>query len=134
MNRVKRLVIGTAMLALVLLVFACATVPPQVPVQVQNVLFAKTGDTVQLFHGGSKLAKEEFCVNAVVPVYRYEGRYSSIGSTGLARNEVGKIKITKDLGGYYVEGVIVEGSIQNGDVAVQPQSGCLISLPAPVKK
>jgi hypothetical protein len=129
MNRVNRFVMGTAMLTLSVLVFACATVPPQVPVQVQGAVFAKTGDTVQLFHGGSKLAKEEFCLNAVVPVYRYEGRYSSIGSTGLIRNEVGKIKITKDLGEYYVEGVVVEGNIKSGDVAVQPKSGCLINVP-----
>lgn len=129
MSGVIRFVMGTAMLALSVLVFACATVPPQVPVQVQNAIFARTGDTVHLFHGGSKLAKEEFCLNAVVPVYRYEGRISSIGSTGLIRNEVGKIKITKDLGDYYVEGVVVEGSIKSGDVAVQPQSGCLINVP-----
>jgi hypothetical protein len=134
MNRVKRLVMGSVILALFALVFACATVPPQIPVQVQNVIFAKTGDTVQLFHGGSKLAKEEFCLNAVVPVYRYEGRYSSIGSTGLIRNEVGKIKITKDLGEYYVEGVVVEGNIKSGDVAVQTQTGCLINVPEPEKK
>ncbi len=129
MSGVKRFVMGTAMLTLSVLVFACATVPPQVPVQVQNAVFAKTGDTVHLFHGGSKLAKEEFCLNAVVPVYRYEGRFSSIGSTGLIRNEVGKIKITKDLGDYYVEGVVIEGSIKSGDVAVQSQSGCLINVP-----
>ncbi|TWJ17808.1 hypothetical protein JN12_02927 [Geobacter argillaceus] len=129
MSGVKRFVMGTTMLTLSVLVFACATVPPQVPVQVQNAVFAKTGDTVHLFHGGSKLAKEEFCLNAVVPVYRYEGRFSSIGSTGLIRNEVGKIKITKDLGDYYVEGVVIEGSIKSGDVAVQSQSGCLINVP-----
>ena len=77
------------------------------------------------------MAKEEFCLNAVVPVYRYEGRHSSIGSTGIVRNEVGKIRITKDLGEYYVEGVVVEGSMKSGDVAVQPQSGCLVNVPQP---
>ncbi|MCM2357865.1 MAG: hypothetical protein NDI77_06930 [Geobacteraceae bacterium] len=134
MNAVKRFVMVIAMLTLSIWVSACATVPPQVPVQVQNAVFAKTGDTVHLFHGGSKLAREEFCLNAVVPVYRYEGRYSSLGSTGLIRNEVGKIKITKDLGEYYVEGVVVEGSMKSGDVAVQPQSGCLINVPESEKK
>ncbi len=94
MNRAKRLAMGLAMLTLSVLVFACATVPPQVPVQVQHAIFANTGNTVYLFHGGSKLAKEEFCLNAVVPVYRYEGRISSIGSTGVVRKEVGRIKVT----------------------------------------
>lgn len=134
MNRVKKLVTGSAVLTLAVLMFACATVPPQVPVQVQHAVFASPGDTVHLFHGGSKPAREEFCLNAVIPVYRYEGRYSSIGSTGLVRKEVGKIRISKDLGGYYVEGVVVEGSIKSGDVAQQPQSGCLIRVPGPDEK
>lgn len=129
MNRVKRLLMVSAMLALFLLMTACATVPPQVPVQVTNAVFAKTGDTVTLFHGGSKLAREEFCLNATVPVYRYEGRTPSLGNTGVDRKEVGKIKVTKDLGDYYVEGVVVEGTIKNGDVAVQAQSGCLVRVP-----
>ena len=134
MNRAKQLIMGIAVFTLAVLMFACATVPPQVPVQVQGAVFAKTGDAVQLFHGGSKLAREEFCINAVVPIYRYEGRYSTVGSTGIQRQEVGKIKITKDLGGYYVEGVVVEGSIKNGDIAVQPQSGCLVRVPGPEEK
>lgn len=129
MNRVKRVIAGMVLVILPVLMSACVTVPPQVQVQVRNTVIAKTGDTVQLFHGGSKLAKEEFCVNAVIPVFRYEGRHSSIGSTGLQRKEVGKIKITKDVGEFYVEGVVVEGNITNGDIAVQPQSGCLITVP-----
>ena len=129
MNRMKHVIAGIVMVILPVLISACVTVPPQVPVQVKNTVIAKTGDAVQLFHGGSKLAKEEFCVNAVIPVFRYEGRHSSIGSTGLQRKEVGKIRITKDLGEFYVEGVVVEGSITNGDIAVQPQSGCLITVP-----
>jgi len=128
MNRVKRLTMVSAMLALFLVMSSCATVPPQVPVQVTNAAFAKTGDTVTLFHGGSKLAREEFCLNATVPVYRYEGTTPSLGNTGVNRTEVGKIKITKDLGEYYVEGVVVEGSIKSGDVAVQAQSGCLVNV------
>jgi hypothetical protein len=129
MNRMKQLVAGMAMVSLPVLMLACATVPPQVQVQVKNAIVATPGDTVQLFHGGSKLAKEEFCLHAVIPVFHYEGIYSSIGSTGLQRKEVGKIKITKELGDYYVEGVVVEGSITSGDIAVQPQSGCLVMVP-----
>jgi hypothetical protein len=130
MNRVILMVMGLTMFTLpTLMICACSTVPPQVPVQVQGQPVAKTGDVVYLFHGGSKLAKEEFCVNAIVPVYRYDEKYSSIGSTGVQRQEVGKIKIIKDLGAYYVEGVVVEGMIMNGDTAVQPQTGCLVHLP-----
>lgn len=134
MNRVKQTFMGLIMLTLPASIIACVTTPPQVPVQVMSKVFAKTGDNVYLFHGGSKMAKEEFCVNALVPVYRYDARYSSIGSTSVQRHEVGKIRITKDLGDFYVEGVVVEGSIKNGDTAVQPQSGCLVRLPEPQEK
>lgn len=123
MSNVIRLVLAIATLAL----FACAMTPPQVPVQTGNALLANKGDRVQLFYGGSKAAKEEFCLNAEVPVYRYEGRNSTLGSTGTARREVGKIKVTKDVGDYYLEAVVIEGSVRSGDIAVQPQTGCLIN-------
>ena len=133
MNKAKRFALVTALFALPALMSACATVPPEVPVQVQGAVVAKPGDTVQLFHGGSKLAKEEFCLDAVVPVYRYDGRYSNFGR-GVVRKEIGKIKVTKDLGEYHVEGVVLEGNIKSGDVAVQRQTGCLISVPGPEGK
>ena len=131
MNKIKAAVKGIAMLVLCALVFACATAPAEVPVQVKDAASARQGEPVYLFHGGSKAAKEEFCVNSVVPVYRYEGRHSTVGATGVVRNEVGKIRITKDLGDYYAQGVVVEGNMRNGDVAVQPRTGCLVRLTEP---
>ena len=123
MNRMKRAVVGIAMLALPVLMFACATAPPQA--QVKTVAFAKRGDTVQLFHGGNKLAKEEFCLNAVVTVYRYYPPYASVAQ----RSEVGKIKITGFTGDHYLQGVVLEGTIKSGDIAIQPTSECLVMLP-----
>ena len=123
MNRVKRVVMGIAMLTLLVLMFACVTVPPQG--RVKTAVLAKTGDTVQLFHGGNKLAKDEFCLNAIVTVYRYYPPYASVTQ----RSEVGRIKITGFVGDHYLEGVVVEGRIWNGDIAVQPNSECLIRVP-----
>ena len=129
MKLLKRILMGFAISILSAIAVVGATAPPQVSVQVPSKSIAETGDRVSLSHGGSTLAKEEFCVNAVVPVYRYNTRFSSIDSSGLMRHEVGKIKVTKIMGDRDVEGVVVEGSIMSGDTAVQPRTGCLAWLP-----
>ena len=123
MKRIKQLVAGIAMLTIPVLMVACATVPPQA--QVKSAALAKAGDTVRLFYGANKQAKEEFCIDQVVPVYRYEG--TSYAST--QKMEVGKVKVTKVLGEHYLEGVVVDGRIKNGDIASQTSSACLIRLP-----
>jgi hypothetical protein len=38
--------------------------------------------------------------------------------------EVGTIRITKDLGNRYVEGVVVNGTLRPGDVAMKATSEC----------
>ena len=97
---------------------ACATFP-----QAKVAVLAKQGDTIHLFHGGFTSAKEEFCVNDVVPVYRYTGkRYQKYA-------EVGKIKITGYVGEHYLEGVVVEGNIKDSDFAKKTNAACLIHLP-----
>ncbi|HTG82794.1 MAG TPA: hypothetical protein VL949_12670 [Geobacteraceae bacterium] len=123
MGRMKLVGATIAMLALHLVIPACATVPPP-QAQVKTAVLAKSGDTVQLFHGGNKLAKDEFCRNAVVAVYRY-----SQSNAGSKKSEVGKIRITGFVGDHYLEGVVVEGTLKDGDIAVQPNSACLIRMP-----
>ena len=88
-------------------------------------IVAKAGDTVHLFHGGNKMAKEEFCVNEIVPVYRYFGRRYKQAAA------VGKIKITGYVSDHFLEGVVVDGTIKDNDVALKPNSACLIRLPKP---
>ena len=129
MNRVKQLVMVIALLALPSLMLACASVHPEDRVRavVRDAVFAKAGDTVHLFYGMSKTAKEEFCLDAVVPVYRMgKGYYAS-------KTEVGKIKVTKDLGEHYIEAVVVEGTLRTNDIAMQSHSECLIRLPEPAE-
>ena len=123
MGRTKLVGAIIAMLALHLVILACATVPPP-QAQVKTAVLAKSGDTVQLFHGGNKLAKDEFCRNAVVAVYRY----SQSNAGGSQKSEVGKIRITGFVDDHYLEGVVVEGTLKDGDIAVQPNSACLIRM------
>ncbi|TWJ19753.1 hypothetical protein [Geobacter argillaceus] len=124
MSRVILLVLGISMFLLPVFMSACATVP-----QARITVLAKTGDTVNLFHGGSKVAKEEFCLNEVVSVYRYTGlrRYRSY-------KEVGKVKITGYVGDHYLEGVVVEGNVRGDDFAMKENSACLIRMPEPEEK
>ena len=126
MNRVKQFVMGITLLSLPGLMSACTTVLPRG--QVRDVVVARPGDTIHLFYGGSKQARQEFCLDAVVPVYRYKNPFVD------SKIEAGKIKITKGLGEHYIEGVVVEGMIMTGDIAVQPTSECLVRLPEPAEK
>ena len=126
MKTLKQVVVGIAILSLPVLMSACATVPPQP--QVKATILARTGDIVHLFHGGNKMAKEEFCLKEIVPVYRYFGRRYKEAA------EVGKIRITGYVGDHYLEGVVVEGNIKDDDVAMKPNSACIIRLPGPEEK
>ena len=126
MSRVKQCVIGITLLSLPGLMSACTTVLPRG--QVRDAVVAGPGDTIHLFYGGSKQAKQEFCPDAVVPVYRYKNPFVD------AKSEAGKIRITKGLGEHYIEGIVVEGRIMTGDIAVQPTSECLVRLPEPEEK
>jgi hypothetical protein len=128
MNGVTRLLMGLTMLSLAGLMAACASVQPSDTVRVEvrereAVVAAGPGTTVHLFYGKSKKAKEEFCVGAIVPVYRLEGDY---GTTYANKVEVGKLKVTKDLGEHYIEAVVLEGSLRAGDIATLDNSECLV--------
>lgn len=127
MSRSRQLILVIALLSLPLLMSACATVHSEdrIRAKVTDARFAKPGDTVHLFYGMSKQVKDEFCLDAVVPVYRMGKGYY------LIKSEVGKIKVTKDLGDHYIEAVVIEGEIRTGDIASQPNSECLITLPEP---
>lgn len=124
MRALIRLAMGIIILSLSVWISACATGP-----QARITVLAKPGDTVQLFHGGNKAAKEEFCLNDVVPVYRYTGlrKYRTY-------KEVGKVKITGYVGDHYLEGVVVEGNVQADDFVMKASSACLIRMPEPEGK
>jgi hypothetical protein len=112
MGRVKQLVKAITVLLLVLSISACVTNTHQ---QFSKAtIVARTGATIHLFNGVKNMAKKEFCFNEIITVYRYFGwRYKCPG-------EVGKIKITGYVGDHYLEGIVVEGNIQDDDVAMKP--------------
>ncbi len=126
MNNLKVLVLGITVLALLVFLSACATATPST--QAKATITAKSGDIVHLFHGGNKLAKEEFCPDETVPVYRY------FGSRWKEARPVGKVKVTQYLGDHFIEGKVVEGNLKDGDVAIKPNSACMIRIPEPENK
>jgi hypothetical protein len=117
-----------AILSISMVISGCAG--PSSNQQVQaNVITKTSGETVRLFHGGTKEAKEAFCLNETVPVYRqsYE-RYSR------ELKEVGKVKITQYSGEHYFDAEVVEGEVREGDIAKKPSAACLVQLPVPEEK
>jgi hypothetical protein len=125
MRVVKTVFLGIAIICLPVFMSACTTVgTTQAEVKTSRSI-AMEGDTVHLFYGVNKLAKEEFCLNAIVPVYRFHPPYTSV----TPREEVGKIKITGIESEHYLEGIVLEGRIENYDIAVKPNTECLIKIP-----
>lgn len=123
MRALKLLVSGLAFLGLLVLGghYAMAVdlgVQPQIKAEVVT----KTGGSVRLFHGGTAEAKKVFCKDETVPVYRYSGRY-------MQTKEVGKVKIGAFVGDHYVDGVVVEGEVAPGDVAMKGNAACLVVNP-----
>lgn len=128
MKDMKRLGLGMAMLLLLVgLISACAGIRADdaVRAEVRDTKIAKVGDTVHLFYGMSKTAKEEFCPNAIVPVFRYAKGYPIDAS----KIEVGKIKVVKDLGEHFIEAIVVDGTMREGDIAMLSHSSCMITMP-----
>ena len=125
MHSIKQIGMVVTVVSLVSLMPACATIQREdrIRAEVRDVVIAKPGDAVHLFYGMSQKAKEEFCPDAVVPVYRLgKGYYVS-------KSEVGKIKVVKDLGQHFIEAVVIEGEVRSGDIAMQANSECLIAMP-----
>jgi len=92
---------------------------------VRGSSFATSGTAVQLFYGMDKSVKDSFCENSIVPVYRKGlGYYYS-------KAEVGKIKVTKNLNDRYIEGVVVEGTLRPGDIAMEARSECQLPSSQP---
>lgn len=86
--------------------------------QIKADVVSRAGDSVRFFHGGTEEAKKLFCMDEVVPVYRYEGRY-------MKTKEVGKVRLGEFVGEHYVDGKVVEGEVKPGDVAMKKSAACL---------
>ena len=118
-----------ALFAMALVISGCAG--PGAQKQVEAKIVAKTsGDTVRLFHGGAKEAKEVFCLNETVPVYRETWENYAV----MSYKEVGKVRITQLRGEHYFDAAVVEGEVMDGDVVRKQGLGCLIRVPGEEKK
>jgi len=126
----KRVMIPLVMafFATALLLSGCASLREQEELSAE--IAGKGGDTVLLFHGGSREAKEVFCLKETVPAYR--ATWESNGS--IAYKEVGKVKITAMRGEHYFYAQVVEGEAKDGDIVRKEGLGCLVRVPVEEKK
>lgn len=113
-----------ALFAIASVIVGCAGTGAQKQVQAKIVDNAG-GDTVRLFHGGAKEAKEVFCLNETVPVYRETWENYAV----MSYKEVGKVKITQLRGEHYFDAEVVEGEVKDGDIARKKDLGCLVRMP-----
>ena len=120
MKRITQLLIAAMMLIVPAIMASGSAITSEdhISAVVSDSKFSNPGDTVRLHYGMPSSVKDAFCVNNVVPVYRMgKGYYYS-------KAEVGTIRVTKDLGNRYVEGVVVNGTLRPGDVAMKASSEC----------
>ncbi|WP_298267405.1 hypothetical protein [Geobacter sp.] len=119
----EMLKISRAVIAISLAVAAlqgCATLGVQPRNRAEVVV--KTDDTVRLLHIGGREAQADFCLGEIVPVYRWYagGRY-------VKYRETGKVKITRYEGEHYLEALLLEGDVKEGDM-VRKAGGCLETM------
>ena len=89
--------------------------------QIKADVVANAGGTVRLFHGGTEEAKKLFCKDEVVPIYRYDRT--------MQRKQVGKVKLGVFVGEQFIDGIVVEGEIRRGDMAIKGSAACLVVEP-----
>ncbi len=97
-----------------------APLPP-----IRATIVAEVGQTVRLFHGGTEEAKKLFCKDETVPIYRYDRNRQ--------KTQVGKVKLGVFVGQEFIDGVVVEGEVRRGDMAVKGSAACLV-VEAPGEK
>jgi hypothetical protein len=98
--------------------------PPSVeePTYLKDQDYMKVGAKVHLFHSGTADVRSTIKIDDVLTVYReYPPDISGIS------RESGKVKIIGHLGDYYFEGVVVEGYVIPGYLAVKGSVACLIT-------
>lgn len=99
-----------AILFVLAAVQGCATLGVQPRNKAEVV--AKTGNTVRLLHKGKREAQADFCLDEIVPIYRWHA-----GGPRVRYRETGKVKITRYEGDHYLEATLMEGDVKEGDIA-----------------
>ena len=75
------------------------------------------GEEVRLYYTGQQSAKDMFCIDEIVSVYRTEGHKSV---------EVGKVKIIRELDRQNLEALVVNGKVKKGDEARKAIAACKV--------
>ena len=123
MIRGKVLLVAGAALAFSLSLSGCAKelgIQPQFAAKVEMT----SGDKVRLFYGGTQEAKTIFCSGETVSVFRANPRQRS------RYIEVGKVRIDHPIDDHFLEGVVVEGKVEEGDLARKGIAACLLVPPS----
>ncbi len=105
-------------------VLLATSYPPPQPEQepgTQNAVL-KAGSTAYMFYSEAE-KNGAITINDTIPVYR-EDRFSEM-------QQVGKIKVLSQSGENYYSIVVIEGAIQNGDIARKNGISFLIILQKP---
>lgn len=119
--KMKVLCMTCALLAMSFSLPGCETmgVQPQIKAEVMMT----RGDAVRLLYEGTQDAGEMFCKGETVSVYRaYPGQR-------LRYVEVGKVRIVRPVDKKYLEGLVVEGKVKEGDLARKAIAACRVLPP-----
>jgi len=122
----KRLILCCSRLAAIamLLTLFTACAQPEIRSQVEATTkkFARTGDTVRLFHSGTADVMKIVCPNDEITVYR------EVQVEGVTHSkEVGRVKVLKLVGANYFDAKVLEGAIRGGDIAKKESASCMIA-------
>ena len=119
----KKVCMVAALLALSLVVPGCGTIGIQPNIKAEVMM--TSGDKVHLFYDGPQDAKDMFCIGETVSVYR------SYSQKRLRYIEVGKVKVVRPIDKKYLEGIVVEGKVKEGDLARKSIAACKVLPPLP---
>lgn len=115
-----RIVAYVAAMVLALMFNLCGCADVGLQPQFKAEVMMTSGERVRLFYGGTQEAKDIFCKGETVSVYREDPRDPK------QVVEVGKVNILGSLGDQYLEGLVVEGKIKEGDLAKKAIAACMV--------
>lgn len=115
LSRERSVCLVIALFAFFLLLSGCGTtvLKPEIGAEVKM----SAGREVLLYYAGQQAAKEMFCIDEIVSVYRTEGE---------KQVEVGKVKVLRELDRNNLVALVVEGNVKSGDDALKSIAACKV--------
>jgi len=115
LSRETSVFLAGALFALFFLLSGCGTTVLKPEIEAEVMMSA--GKEVRLYYAGQQAAKEMFCIDEIVSVYRKEGKKYV---------EVGKVKVLRELDRNNLEALVVEGNVRSGDNARKSIAACKV--------